>query len=58
MQSAIYPNPAFDSGIGPFAGRLERLESDDERRNDIAGLSGKNRDCHHFIHCLARKIDI
>ena len=39
-----------------WPGKLERLESDDERRNNIAGLSGKNRYHHYFVHSFTRDI--
>ena len=39
VQYSIQPDAAFHPSACPLASKLERFESDDERRNDIASLS-------------------
>ena len=56
VQSSIQPDAPFYPRAYALAGKLERLESDDERGNNIAGLSGKNRYYHYFVHSFTRDI--
>jgi len=52
MQVAINPNATLHSGV--FVFELKRLETDHERRNQIACVGREDRHGYHFVDGASR----